>query len=235
MIEAATKATHIVLVDDDPVVRNKLSAYFAAEGYRVSEADSAEALRSLLARDEADLLLIDINLPGEDGLQITREIRGKSDVGIILLTGRTDDIDRIVGLEMGADDYVTKPFNQRELWARVKNVLRRTRGQSVSLRDGISFAGWTYDTTRRQLADPDSNPVELTHAEHSLLALFLASNGRVLTRDEILRHVSQRDWASYDRTPDVLVQRLRRKLGDNAREARFIKTAHGEGYIFVGL
>ncbi len=231
----AAKATHIVLVEDDSVVRSKLSAYFTAEGYRVSEVESAEALRSLLAREDADLLLIDINLPGEDGLQLTREIRGQSDVGIILLTGRTDDIDRIVGLEMGADDYVTKPFNQRELWARVKNVLRRTRGQSVSLRGGVTFAGWSYDTARRQLEAPDGKAVELTHAEHSLLALFLGSNGRVLTRDEILRHVSQRDWASYDRTPDVLVQRLRRKLGDNAREARFIKTAHGEGYIFVGF
>ncbi len=234
-MESTAKPTHIVLVEDDAVVRTKLQAYFTTEGYRVSEVESAEALRSLLAHEEADLLLIDINLPGEDGLQITREIRGQSDVGIILLTGRSDDIDRIVGLEMGADDYVTKPFNQRELWARVKNVLRRTRGQSVSLKAGVTFSGWHYDMGRRQLADPEGHPVELTHAEHSLLILFLNSNGRVLSRDEILRHVSQRDWASYDRTPDVLVQRLRRKLGDNAREARFIKTAHGEGYIFVGL
>jgi two-component system torCAD operon response regulator TorR len=226
-------AFHIVIVEDDAVTRAKLAAYFALEGYRVSEAESAEQLRSLVQRDPAHLLLIDIMLPGEDGLSLTREVRSQSDVGIILVTGRTDEIDRVLGLEFGADDYVTKPFSQRELLARAKNLLRR--GAQASFGGGLErrFEGFVYDLGKRRLFAPDRRPVELTHAEQQLLALFVRSPGQTLPREQILRQVAHRNWTPFDRTADVLVNRLRRKLGDNTRDPRFIRTAHGEGYIFV--
>ncbi len=226
-------AFHLVVVEDDAVTRGKLAAYLATDGYRVSEADSAEAMRALVLRDPAHLLLIDIQLPGEDGLKLTRDLRSQSEVGIILVTGRSDMVDRIVGLEMGADDYITKPFNHRELQARVKNLLRRVQHEAFGGGLERQFEGWRYDLARRRLVDPENQAVELTHAEHQLLALFLRNAGQLLTREQILRQVAQRSWDAYDRTADVLVQRLRRKLGDQPRQARFIQTAHGEGYLFI--
>jgi two-component system torCAD operon response regulator TorR len=226
-------AFHIVIVEDDAVTRAKLAAYFTAEGYRVSEAESAAEMRALVQRDPAHLLMIDIMLPGEDGLSLTRELRAQSDVGIILVTGRSDEVDRVVGLEVGADDYVTKPFSQRELLARVKNLLRRTAQHAYGGGTVRRFEGFSFDMTKRRLVNADERPVELTHAEQQLLSLFLRNPGQALGRDQILHQVAHRAWDAYDRTADVLVQRLRRKLGDNPRDPRFIRTAHGEGYIFV--
>lgn len=226
-------AFHLVVVEDDAITRGKLAGYLANDGYRVSEAESAESMRALVQRDPAHLFLIDIQLPGEDGLKLTRDLRSQSEVGIILVTGRSDMVDRIVGLEMGADDYITKPFNHRELQARVKNLLRRVQHESFGGGLERQFEGWRYDLARRRLTDPEGAPVELTHAEHQLLSLFLRNAGQLLTREQILRQVAQRGWDAYDRTADVLVQRLRRKLGDMPRQARFIQTAHGEGYLFI--
>ena len=224
---------HIIVVDDEPVARARLSAYFSKEGYRISEADSAAAMRRIVEHDPADLMMIDINLPGEDGLMLIRDVRARSNVPIILVTVRNDDVDRIVGLEIGADDYVTKPFNQRELLARVKNVLRRSTGQRYDESDVRRFHGWSFDMRQRRLADPAGAAVELTHAEALLIGLFLRHPGQTLSRERIVHEIAHRDWSSYDRTADVLVQRLRRKLGDAPRSGRFIQTAHGEGYVFV--
>lgn len=227
---------HIVIVEDDPVTRAKLTAYFTAEGYRVSEAEDGEEMREILTARPADLLMIDINLPGEDGLRLTREQRERSGaVGIILVTGRSDAVDRIVGLEIGADDYVTKPFDQRELLARVKTLLRRVsqcRGQG-EVNPVRKFLGWTLDLGNRTLLDGNNEFVDLTQAEFKALALLSANPGQVMSRDRLLYEVAHRDWNPADRTVDVVIRRLRRKLGDNSRPARIILTSHGEGYLFA--
>ena len=227
---------HILIVEDDPVTRAKLAAYFKAEGYRISEAGDGETMRDIIATDPADLLMIDIQLPGEDGLRLTRELRAQSDVGIILVTGRSDAVDRIVGLEIGADDYVTKPFEQRELLARVKNLLRRVKSSGTS---GASapkkrqFQGWTFDLASRTLSSADGTFVDLTRAEFKALALLTSNTGQVLSRDRLLHEIAHRDWDPSDRTVDVVIRRLRKKLGDDASHPRLIVTSHGEGYLFA--
>lgn len=227
------KVPHIVIVEDDPVTRTKLAGYFEAEGYRVSEADDGQAMWQHLERESPDLVLLDINLPGEDGLYLTRQLRAKLDVGIILVTGRTDDVDRIVGLELGADDYVTKPFNQRELLARVKNLLRRTSATPQEDESPKRFAGWVFDMQRRRLTAPDDRAVSLTRAEFELLAAFVRHPGVVMSRERLTSHVTHRDWDPYDRTIDVLVRRLRRKIERDPKVPDLIITVHGEGYVFV--
>jgi two-component system torCAD operon response regulator TorR len=226
---------HIVIVEDDPTTRTKLAAYFKAEGYRVSTAESGAAMRKVLADQPADLLMIDINLPGEDGLRLTREQREQSEVGIILVTGRTDVVDRIVGLEIGADDYVTKPFDQRELLARVRNLIRRVQMSRVDMgsRRVRRFLDWTLDLTHRTLKGKDGRFVDLTRAEFTALALLSGHPGQVMSRERILRDIAHRDWDPSDRTVDVVIRRLRQKLGDDSRHPRIIVTSHGEGYLFV--
>lgn len=226
---------HILIVEDDPVSRAKLAAYFNAEGYRVSEAEDGAQMRAILASHPADLLMLDINLPDEDGLILTREQRQHSEIGIILVTGRTDSVDRIVGLEMGADDYVTKPFNQRELLARVKNLLRRVRRPlaAAAPKQVRRFGDWTLDLAARTLHGPGGGFVDLTRAEFKALAMLTANPGRVLSRDRLLYEMASRDWDPADRTVDVVVRRLRKKLADDSRHPRIILTSHGEGYFFA--
>ncbi len=228
-------AAHIVIVEDDPVTRAKLAAYFTEAGYRVSEAEDGEEMREILAERPAELLMIDIQLPGEDGLALTRELRQGSEVGIILVTGRTDTVDRIVGLELGADDYVTKPFDQRELLARVKNLLRRVRRAPSPHEAGTvrRFLGWTLDLASRTLRGADGDFADLTRAEFKALALLSANPGQVLSRDRLLHEIAHRDWDPADRTVDVVIRRLRQKLGDDSRHPRIIVTSHGEGYLFA--
>ncbi len=229
-----TLAPHILVVEDDPVTRTKLAAYFSAEGYRVSEAEDGTRMHEILATTPVDVLMIDINLPGEDGLALTREQRERSEVGIILVTGRTDAIDRIVGLEMGADDYITKPFDQRELLARVKNLVRRVRNTSeAEVKPVRQFLDWTLDLGNRTLQDKAGNFVDLTRAEFKALALLTANPGRVLSRERILHEVARREWDLADRTVDVIVRRLRQKLKDDSRHPKIIATSHGEGYLFA--
>jgi two-component system torCAD operon response regulator TorR len=229
------RANHILIVEDDPVTRAKLSAYFTAEGYQVSEAEDGEQMHDILARNAIDVVMLDINLPGEDGLALTREQRERSDIGIILVTGRTDTIDRIVGLEMGADDYVTKPFVQRELLARVKNLcwrVRRSR-EETDIGPVRRFLDWKLDVKNRTLQHADGRYVDLTRAELKALALLSANPGRVLSRDQLLYDIANRDWDPSDRTVDVVVRRLRQKLMDDSRHPRIIVTSHGEGYLFA--
>lgn len=226
---------HIIIVEDDPVTCAKLAGYFVAEGYTVSEAADGEQMRSIITRHPADLLLIDINLPGEDGLKLTREQRERSDVGIILVTGRTDTVDRIVGLEIGADDYVAKPVEHRELLARVKGLLRRVGNnrQGSATTSMRVFDGWKLDLARRTLQAQDGTYVDMTRAEFKLLAVLTSNPGQVLSRERLLHEISRRDWDPSDRTVDVIVRRVRQKLGDNSGTPRIIVTSHGEGYFFA--
>lgn len=224
---------HVLIVEDDAVTRAKLSGYLEAVGHRVSEARDGNEMRRIMSADPTDLVLLDINLPGEDGLDLTRELRAKSDIGIILVTGRTDDVDRIVGLEMGADDYVTKPFIARELCARVKNLLRRTRRVRDIETDIRRFGYWSFDMTRRRLDHDDGRRITLTRAEYELLTALVVHPGVVLSRERLLGIISHRTSDPSDRTIDVLVRRLRQKLEDDPQSPDLIITAHGEGYLFA--
>ena len=223
---------HVLVVEDDDVTRARLAGYLEVAGYRVSEARDGQELRQVMLHDPVNLVLLDINLPGEDGLDLTRSIRASSDVAIILVTGRTDDVDRILGLELGADDYVTKPFNPRELLARIKSLLRRVRVRSHADTGQRRFAGWCFNTRSRRLESPVGERVGLTRAEFELLKALTSRPGNVLSRDRLLRAITHRKWDPGDRTVDVLVQRLRRKLEADTRRPELIVTCRGEGYMF---
>ena len=230
---------HILVVEDDAVTREKLTGYFEREGYRVTAVENGQEMRAVLAQQEVDLVMLDINLPGEDGLLLTRELRARSTVGIILVTGRSDAVDRIVGLEMGADDYVTKPFELRELLVRVKNLLWRISLAAAATRvaepldDAVYFGPWRFDIPRRQLSK-DGVPVRLTKAEYEVLVAFVAHPGRVLSRERILTLISHRGDGPSDRTIDVLIRRLRGKMELDPRDPQLFVTVHGEGYLFAG-
>ncbi|SIT84814.1 response regulator [Pontibaca methylaminivorans] len=224
---------HILIIEDEPVTRATLAAYLDQSGYRISVADDAAAAEAILAADPADLLLIDVNLSGKDGLQITREQRAISEVGIILISALTEDVDRIVGLEIGADDYVCKPFNRRELLARIKNLLRRTTQLRHVNNRTLRFEGFVFDILTRQLHDPKGRLIPLTRGEYEILRALAAQPGEVLSRDALLHAMARRHESGSDRTIDVLIRRLRQKLGDDPRAARFITTSHGEGYVFT--
>ena len=228
-----TRISHVLVVEDDEVTRAKLAGYMEAAGHKVSEACDGGEMRDVLSAEQIDLVLLDINLPGEDGLDLTRDIRRHSDVGIILVTGRTDDVDRIVGLEIGADDYVTKPFNPRELLARVKTLLRRTSASARAGTECKTFAGWSFDTRTRRLVSPQGERLSLTRAEFELLSTLVDHPGMVLGRERLLSQITHRTWDPSDRTIDVLVRRLRQKLEVDPKLPEFIITAHGEGYIFA--
>ncbi|MFD1156453.1 two-component system response regulator TorR [Roseovarius aestuarii] len=228
-----SERSHIIVVEDEPVTRMTLTSYFEAQGYRTSEAEDSSGLDDILQSDPADLLIVDINLSGKDGLEITRELRAVSEVGIILVSARSDDVDRIVGLELGADDYVVKPFNKRELLARVKNLLRRTRAARQLTRSVRSFDGFQLDLSSRWLTSRDGKLVPLTRAEFELLAILTTHPGQVLTRERLMQGVTHRSDGGNERTVDVLVRRLRAKLERDPRSPQIISTAHGEGYIFT--
>jgi DNA-binding response OmpR family regulator len=229
----------VLIVDDDPLIRELLHAYLSQEGYEVHCAATAELAETFLASQTVDLVMLDIRLPGKDGLTLTRELRVRSEVGIILITGRNDEIDRIVGLECGADDYVIKPLNPRELVSRAKNLIRRVRHaqlpQPVAAvsRPVKQFADWALDTDRRRLIDATGSETLLTHGEYQLLSVFLRNSGHTLSRDQLMDQIRNREWVPNDRSIDVLVGRLRRKLHDDPAEPQLIITIHGAGYLFT--
>lgn len=229
----AGRIRHIVIIEDEPVTRATLTAYLESFGYRVTECANAEAAEPILSQNLADLLIVDINLVGKDGLEITREQRARSEIGIILLSGRTDDVDRIVGLELGADDYVCKPFNRRELAARVKNLLRRTEATRQLARRIVQFEAFSFDISARQLLAEGGRHVPLTRAEFELLRVFVTNPSIVLDRERLLANITHRTHGTNLRTVDVLIRRLRRKLGDDPKAPRILGTAHGEGYVFT--
>ena len=228
---------HILIVDDQREICEMVEAYLSGEGYRVSTAHDGAEMRRTLAQSRVDLVILDLMLPGEDGLSLARSLREESDVGIIILTGRGETVDRIIGLEMGADDYLPKPFHLRELLARVKSVLRRvssgTAERAPALRAKARFAGWNLDLSSRELYSPTGKEVRLTTGEFDLLAAFVNNANQVLTRDQLLDLARNREAGPFDRTIDVQVGRLRRKLEDDPQRPSIIKTVRGSGYIFT--
>ncbi|MBB5046579.1 two-component system torCAD operon response regulator TorR [Rhodopseudomonas rhenobacensis] len=228
--------THLVVVDDEPVARESLAAYLEREGFRVTMAEDIRGLRAVLEHEKVDLLLLDIRLPGQDGLSFLRELRSRSNLPVIFVTGRVDEIDRVLGLELGADDYVTKPFAHRELLARVRTLLRRTSDSYRLEYNNLArhFAGWTLDLSRRCLTDAQGEEVRLTRGEFEILSALVRRPGQVLSRDALLDESSHRDGAPNDRTVDVLIARLRRKIEADPADPRLIITEHGFGYRFVG-
>jgi two-component system torCAD operon response regulator TorR len=233
---ADTSSTHhVLIVEDDEVTRARIAAYFASENYRVSQSEDGAGINRLMAESNVDVVLLDINLPGKDGLQIARELSEKTDVGIILVSARDDEIDRIVGLEIGADDYVTKPFNPRELLARVKNLIRRKQSDQTHhyKQRSKSFSGWTLDLSRRCLSSDSEENLPLTRAEFELLVTFLEHPGKTLHREWLMEKVTHRVWSPNERTIDVLVLRLRNKIEKDSHAPQIIQTVHGEGYLFA--
>jgi two-component system OmpR family response regulator len=228
---------HVLIVDDDAETRALLQAYLQKQGYRVTTAADGKALRRTLATARPDLIVLDLMLPGEDGLELCRDLRARSNVPVIMLTARGEETDRIVGLEMGADDYVGKPCNPRELLARIKSVLRRARSLPENLEREpartFRFAGWVLDVATRNLTAPDGVVVPLSGTEFKLLRIFLAHPDRVLSRDQLIDFMVSRDAGPFDRAIDVQVSRLRQRLREDAREPGIIKTVRGEGYVLA--
>jgi DNA-binding response OmpR family regulator len=229
---------HILVVDDQREICELVQEYLSGEGYRVSTAQSGAEMRKVMTQAPVDLVILDLMLPGEDGLTLARSLRQESNVGIIILTGRGEIVDRIIGLEMGADDYLPKPFHLRELLARVKSVLRRasSRGaepHAAQPRSKARFAGWKLDLSSRELFSPSGREVRLTTGEFDLLSAFVNNSNQVLTRDRLLDLARNREAGPFDRTIDVQVGRLRRKLEDDPQRPTMIKTVRGSGYIFT--
>jgi two-component system torCAD operon response regulator TorR len=229
----AVQPFHVLIVEDEEVTRAKLAGYLEVAGHRVLEATDGQEMWAVLEREPVDLVLLDINMPGEDGIDLTRQLRGRSDIGIILVTGRVEEVDRIVGLEIGADDYITKPFNPRELLARVKNLLRRSAGGLRPDDPERRFAGWRFNVNTRKLVSPSGERVPLTRAEYELLLALVEHPGVVMVRERLLDCVTHRNWDPSDRTIDVLISRLRQKIETDPKHPEMIVTAHGEGYIFA--
>ncbi|MGV8842663.1 MAG: response regulator [Pseudomonas sp.] len=235
-----TATPRVLIVDDDPVIRELLASYLLRDGYQVHCAETAEQAETSLQEYPVDLVMLDIRLPGKDGLTLTRELRVRSEVGIILITGRDDEIDRIVGLECGADDYVVKPFNPRELVSKAKNLVRRVRHAQAlqpqsETRQLKYFGDWVLDVDRRRLVAADGSEGLLTQGEFQLLSVLLRNAGHTLSRDQLMDQIRNREWLPNDRSIDVLVGRLRRKLNDDPADPQLIITIHGTGYLFSAV
>jgi two-component system, OmpR family, response regulator len=228
---------HILVVDDQQEICDLVREYLTDEGFRVSMANDGAGLHAVMDQDPIDLVILDLMLGGEDGLQLARELRAKSEVGIIILTGRGETVDRIIGLEMGADDYLPKPFHLRELLARVRSVLRRAASRMGNGGPGqasvVRFAGWALDLASRALISPGGEETRLTTGEFELLAAFVNHPNQVLSRDRLLDLSRHREAGPFDRTIDVQVGRLRRKLEDDPKNPALIKTVRGGGYMFT--
>jgi two-component system OmpR family response regulator len=235
-MNAATET--VLVVDDDAEIRALLSRYLGEQGYLVSAVSDGDAMWEALADMTPDIIVLDLMLPGSDGLSLCRDVRAKSDIPVIMLTARGDETDRIVGLELGADDYLPKPFSPRELLARMRTILRRARstpgpklpaGEPLHLR----FAGWRLDTSERQLVSPRGIVVPLSGAEYRLLRVFLDHPQRVLSREQLMDLLHGREGDAFDRSIDVRVSRLRHRLGEDAREPGIIRTVRNEGYVLA--
>jgi two-component system, OmpR family, response regulator len=230
---------HVTIVEDDPDVRALLARSLSAEGYQVTALESGVGIEDVITSNHIDLVILDIGLPDMDGLTITQKIRRNSDVAIIIVSGRGDLADRVVGLEIGADDYITKPFEPREILARVRSVLRRGRCQSEAAAGPVSahllyeFGDWKLDATAQALHDTTGLPVSLTSGEFRLLEAMVTRANRVLTRDQLMDVCYGNNSPAFDRSIDVCVGRLRRKLHDDPRNPAIIRTVRNGGYIFA--
>ena len=229
---------HILVVDDDREIRDLLARFLRMHGYRIETAGDGREMFAALGAGNFDLIVLDLMLPGEDGLSLCRRVRADSNLPIIMLTAAGEDADRIVGLELGADDYLGKPFNPRELLARIRAVLRRAtdvvRRPEGNLSKCLEFQGWNLDAARRCLQAPDGAPVGMTAGEFGLLLAFLEHPGRVLTRDQLLDLTRGREAGPFDRSVDVQVSRLRRKIEADPKRPALIKTVRSGGYVFAG-
>jgi two-component system OmpR family response regulator len=230
--------SRVAVVEDDPEISRMMTNYMADHGFEVTAARNGQDLDRLMLGVKIDCVILDVGLPGEDGLSICRRLRGKSSVPIIMVTGRGSDTDRIVGLEVGADDYLPKPFNPRELVARVRAVMRRSAAGEVPPPQApqvLVFEGWRLDMARRQLSTPDGAPRSLTSGEFNILSIFCRNPRKVLSRDDLLDLLRGRAAAVFDRSIDVQISRLRRKIEANLKDPSFIKTVRHGGYVFTPL
>lgn len=229
----------VLVVDDDPAIRDMLSEYLTGHGYEVTLADCGEAMRAAIGRQIPDLVLLDVKLPKEDGLSLARHLRERYAISIIMVTAAGEVVDRIVGLEMGADDYIAKPFDPRELLARIKSVLRRSRqplqplAAASASSQRIAFGRCLLDLEAHRLFDSNGQEIPLTAMEFDLLKIFASRPNRVLTRDQILNLSQNREWDPYDRSIDIRITRLRRKIEADPECPQVIKTIRGAGYMFA--
>ena len=231
------KPDSILIVDDDPEIRRLLVDYLARNGFEAFAARDGREMWLALDHHAIDLVVLDLMLPDTDGLTLCRDLRAKSSLPVLMLTARGEETDRIIGIEMGADDYLVKPFNPRELLARIKSILRRTRALPPNLRPEparyMRFSGWTLDTASRLLTAPDGVATPLSGGEYRLLRILLDHPNRVLNRDQLTELIHGREAEAYDRAIDVQISRLRQRLRDDSREPALIKTVRGEGYVLA--
>ncbi len=229
---------HVLVIDDDPSVRQMIADYLGDNDMKVSTLPGGQAVRDVMERNTVDLLILDLKLPGEDGMQIARQLRVDSDVPIIMLTGRKEEADRVMGLELGADDYLTKPFSPRELLARIRALLRRSRTHET-VADNLArirayrFAGWELNVRLRRLISRQEQTIPITNSEFNLLVAFLAAPQRVLSREHLLNASRLHNDEVYDRSIDVQVGRLRKKIAPEDGQAQLIRTERGVGYVFT--
>ena len=227
----------ILIVDDDEDIRKLLEEYLRKNGFDAHAVADGPAMRDALAAKPASLVVLDLMLPGEDGLSLCRELRARSQVPVLMLTAKGDPVDRIIGLEMGADDYLAKPFDPRELVARIRSILRRAKAlpadTEINVPESFSFSGWRLDTRERNLRAPDGVVVPLSGAEYRLLLIFLQNANAVVSRDQLSNFTFGHDADPLDRTIDMQVSRLRERLRDQAREPAIIKTVRGKGYVLA--
>jgi two-component system phosphate regulon response regulator OmpR len=229
----------VLVVDDDPAVRAMISEYLASHDYAVATADDGKAMRAAVEATLPDVVLLDVRLPGEDGLTLARYLRERYDVGIIMVTAAGETVDRVVGLEMGADDYVAKPFDPRELLARLKSVLRRLQakapppGAAAPAPKRVVVGRCELDLAAHRLLEPGGAEVHITGMEFELLKAFVQNPNRVLSRDQLLNLTRNREWEPFDRSIDIRIARLRRKVEEDADNPRAIRTVRGAGYMFV--
>lgn len=231
------KTSHLLVIDDHREIRDLVSRFMTKHGFRVTTACDGEEMRKALAGNNIDLIILDLMLPGEDGLTLCRDLRARSNIPVIMLTAMGEETDRIVGLEMGADDYLTKPFNPRELLARVKAVIRRTEalpGETPSPERAMAlFENWRFDLRKRELVTGDGVVVSLSTGEFNLLATFVSHPQRVLSRDQLLDFTHSRNAEAFDRSIDTQVGRLRRKIEPDPKNPILIRTEWGGGYVFT--
>lgn len=226
---------HILIVEDEDVTRFNLKNIFKAEGYQVHEAVDGSEMLIKLANNPINLVIMDINLPGKNGLSLARELKHNSDLALIFLTGRDSDIDKILGLEIGADDYLTKPFNPRELTIRARNILNRiTQQKSDVIPTILKFNGWTLDSNSRKMLSPQHAEISIPRGEYRALSFLIQQAGEIVTRQQLIQEMTGRDLRDNDRTVDVTIRRLRKHFESNENTPELIKTIHGEGYRFIG-
>ena len=233
--------TVILVVEDDPDMRETVCTALLRDGYLVQEAGDGPGMRSVLAQFHVDLVILDLVLPGESGLDLARELRSSSDIPLIMLTGRDNVIDKVVGLEIGADDYITKPFHARELVARIATVLRRARSNTAKVEPDpgeaspgmVRFGDWQLDLFGQRLTGSSGDAVVLTTYEFQVLSALVQRPGKALSRDQIMDLIADRDWNPFDRSIDVLIGKIRKKLGDDSHNPNYIRTIRNIGYMFV--